>query len=373
MKGKVLQENLAKALQIANRFVSVKAQLPILGNILFEAKKNKVLISATNLELSISLSLGAQIAKEGKLSLPAKNLTDFVVNLPKGTINFEAEKEQLKLESENFNSTFSGMDPSDFPEIPATLAKEKMKLPSEDLLFSLSQVLFSVSTDETRPVLTGVLILFKEDSIVFVATDGFRLSQKKIKIKKGERSISETKLILPKNALAEITRLAGGEEEISLSLQKEENQAIFEVDNQILTSRVIEGEFPDFEKIIPKETKLKVNVDKEDFLRAVKLASVFARDSANVIKLSFTKSSLEIEAESAQSGSQKGSVEAKTEGEVEKDFVIAFNYRFIEDFLGAVKGDDINIELNDANSPGVFTDPKDPDYLPLIMPVKLTT
>lgn len=369
MELQVLQENFSKALSTASRFTSTRAQLPVLSNILLSAKKTKLLVSATNLETSISISVGAQIKKEGEITVPARVITDIVSNLPPDTINLAVAKEQIKISTQNFDSSVAGMNSADFPAIPLTVGKDSIKLEREDFIAALSQVSFAASIDETRPILTGVLFIYKKGKLILVATDGFRLSQKKISLKAIQKSQN---VILPKSALNELSRLSSEEETIDFSLRKDDNQVVFGLGSTVLASRILEGEFPDFEKIIPKESKIKVNLDKEEFLRAVKLASVFARDSANVVKVKVGKDSFELSAESQAAGSQEARVDAKVEGQVDKKgFEIAFNYRFLEDFLNAVGSDEVQVEFSVSNAPGVFTDPKDPDYLHLIMPVKI--
>jgi DNA polymerase-3 subunit beta len=370
MKIKVLQENLTKALTISSRFASTKVQLPVLANVMLSVKKNSLLVSATNLESSIALSVGAKVDKEGSITVPIRTMNDLVSNLSVGQISLQTEKEQLKISTQNTSSVVSGMNASDFPKVPQKISKISLKLAKDLFLTALSQVLFSVSIDETRPVLTGVLMILKDGDVVFVSTDGFRLSQKKIKAK---FSGQEKSLIIPRNALSELARLISEEDQIGFFFNEKENQVVFSVDSAVLASRVIEGEFPDFERIIPKESKIKLSLDKEELLQAVKLASVFARDAANVVKLGINKDSLGVSSESSRGGSQKTHVDAKVEGDKfdKKGFAIAFNYRFLEEFLNAVKGEEVQIELSDANAPGVFLDPKDSNFLHIIMPVKI--
>jgi DNA polymerase-3 subunit beta len=370
MKIQVLQENLSEAVNLATRFTSSRAQLPVLANIMLSTKKNKLLLSATNLELSINISLGAKVENEGKLTVPARILSEIVSNLSTGPINLESQKEQLKIETGNFQSTVSGMNASDFPAIPEKLKGLSVKAEKDGFIDSLSQVLFAVSSDETRPTLTGVLFLVeKNKDITLVSTDGFRLSKKILKEKSTKVSF---KVILPKTALNEIVKVAD-EGSLSFSYSKEDNQVIFDLSESIISSRIIEGSFPDFEKIIPKSRTIKVDLAKDDFIQAVKLASVFARDSANVVKLSIKTRGVTLKAESQYSGSQETSVEAKVEGDLgeKKNFEIAFNYRFLEEFSHIVKSDSLVMEFTDPNSPGVFLDPEDNDFLHLIMPVKL--
>lgn len=367
MKLKILQENLEKALSVSSRFISTRTQLPVLANILLSAKKTKLQVAATNLETSVSISLSADVQKEGEITVPGKTVSEIVSNLSAGTINLEADKEQLGISMPNFDSTLAGMNSADFPSIPSAINKnEGIVLPKETLLEAISQVSFSASVDETRPILTGILFIFKKDLIAVVATDGFRLSQKKIKT---NISPKEEKIILPRGALLEVARIAQDAEEVVLVFDKKENQALFGIDETILSSRVLEGEFPDFEKIIPKTTTTKISLDKEELAKAVRLGAVFARESANIITFKTGKGFLDLRAESQTSGNQTTRVDAKIEGDDKLE--IAFNFRFLEEFLHATKGEEVKIELSGPSSPGIFADSQDPSFLHLIMPVRV--
>lgn len=369
MKLTVLQENLAKAVTQASRFASQRSQLPILGNILLKATKTKLNISSTNLEVSILTQIGAKIEEEGEISIPSKVISELISNLPKEQVTLESEKEQLKITTSGFNSKVLGMNASDFPKIPSSLTKPLI-LPTKEILESLSQVVFSTSTDETRPILTGVLVLLDASSLVLVATDGFRLSQKKIKISAQKEITGKQKIVIPKGVLNELGRSLDGINEVQLEIQEKDKQVIFGLGDVVLSSRLLEGEYPDFEKIIPKSSSISVRLDKEDFLRAVKLASIFAREAANIVKLKLLKDSVKVLAESSASGSQETQVEAKIEGEV-KDFEIAFNFRFLEEFLHSIKGEEVKMEFTTVDKAGVFTDSSDSEYLHLIMPVRV--
>ncbi len=366
MKLQVLQEELAKALLFSIRFVNPRAQLPILANVLLAAKGNKLSVLATNLEVSLALSIGAKIEKEGKITVPAKTTADLISNLPPDSIRLLAEKEQLKVASRGFSGFISGTNASDFPSIPQTLGKKSFQLPKDEFTKALNQVIFAASIEETRPVLTGVLFLFDKKNLVLVASDGFRLSQKKISFK---QTLKPQKMILPRGALSELAKiLATSEDSLFLQVRETDNQAMFGIGSVVLTARMLEGEFPSFEKIIPKSSKVKIRVDKEDLTRAIRTASVFARESANIVNFDIKKGQLLVSAESSKSGSQKTKIEAKVEGERLK---IAYNFRFVEDFLSTVESDEVQVEFTDTRSPGVFKDPKDPDFLHLIMPVRV--
>jgi DNA polymerase III subunit beta len=369
MKLTVLQENLAKAVTQASRFASTRSQLPILGNILFKTTKTKLAVSSTNLEISVVSQIGAKIESEGEISIPSKVISELVSNLPKENIVLESDKEQLKITTSGFASKLLGMNASDFPKIPDSLNKP-FDLPKKELIEALSQVIFATSVDETRPILTGVLFILNKGSITLVATDGFRLSQKKIVLNTKKNEPDNQKIVIPKGVLGEIGRSIEEVTEIKLEIQEKEKQAIFGLEDVILSSRLLEGDYPDFEKIIPKTSFITVRTDKEEMLRAVKLAAIFAREAANIVKFKFFKDSVKVLAESGSSGSQETDIEAKIEGDI-KDFEIAFNFRFLEEFLHSVIGDEVKMEFTTPDKAGVFTDSSDPNYLHLIMPVKV--
>lgn len=368
MKLTVLQENLAKAISTAARFASTRSQLPILGNVLISSHKTKIIISSTNLEVSVSVSVGANVTEEGEISVPAKVISELIDNLPKETLDISSEKEQLKVSASGFSSTVLGINTADFPKIPNSVSRDKsIVMPKGELVKALSQVSFATSVDETRPVLTGVLFIFGNKSLSLVATDGFRLSRKNLKV---EHSGGESRVILPKMVLSELSR-SSESEEILFELKEKEKQAVFGIGDTVLASRLLEGEYPDFEKIIPKKGSCEILVDKEELSRAVKLASIFARDGANIVKIKVLKESLKISAESGSSGSQEAKVEAKITNQETGDFEISFNFRFLEDFLHSAVGEEVKMEFSGPNSPGLFTDTSDSSYLHLIMPVKV--
>lgn len=364
MKLTILQEDLAKALSLASRFINQKAQLPILGNVVFKAEKTKLNLLATNLELSLALSIGAKVEEEGEIAIPGRTVFEIISNLPKAQVTLESTKEQLKIKSDTFNGTLSGMNAADFPVITKSLGKNALTLDLKSFLPSLAKVAFSISVDETRPVLNGVLLMYRENKLILVATDGFRLSQKIIPV---NQKMGFEKVILPKAVVGEVLRISETDS-LLMEIKESESQVVFGFDNVILASRIISGTFPPFENIIPKSSATKVSVAKEDLIRAVKLASPFARDSANMVKFLVGKNSLKVLAESSKSGKEEGEVDAKVEGE---EMEITFNFRFVEELLNVIDGEDVQIELTNTTSPGVFRDPKDKDFLHLIMPVRI--
>lgn len=366
MKLEILQDNLSKAISSATRFASSRAQLPVLGNILLKANKNKLEISATNLEMGINISIGAKVEENGEITVPAKLINEIVQNLNRGSVNLSVDKEKLEIKAEKFQSTVAGMNASDFPDVPKVFPKNSLSLAKEKLQEALSKVLYSVSIDETRPTLTGVLFTSDGKTTYLVSTDGFRLSRLKLDVV----SKKNMSVIIPKNALSELSSVIENSDEVLFAFDEKNNQVLFKSDSYILSSRVIQGTFPDYEKIIPKNTQIEANLDTVEFTKGVKLASVFARDSSNVVKMIIQKNSVDLSAESQYSGNQKTSIDAKIDGGV---LDIAFNFRFLLDFAQSVKDEGISMKFVDANSPGVFLNPKDKNYLHLIMPVKLSS
>lgn len=371
MKLVALQENLKTAVALTSHFTSPKAQLPILGNILLKAEKSKFTMSSTNLEISVITSIIAKIEEEGEITVNGKTLNDVVSNLSSGSIEIESFQEQIKITSGKFKSNILGSNSADFPSLPQSSEKNRFSLNREEFVNSLSKVLFAVSTDETRPILTGVLFVFASKSLKLVSTDGFRLSEVKLK---GEVQIEDLKIIIPKTVLYELTKISSDSEDIEVSFDKETNQIIFTIGDTTLSSRIIEGEFPDYVKIIPTASVATINVDKSELEKSIKLASVFARDSGKIIKLRIMNDELRITAESSASGNQEMSLEIRNENTSTElaEVNIMFNYSFIEDVLKTITDDEVQIIIAPDNKASKFLDAKSSNFLHIIMPIKST-
>jgi len=367
MKLTILQENLQRATALTSHFISPKAQLPILGNILLKTSKSKLTLSSTNLEISVKTSIGAKIEEEGEITVNGKTLNDIISNLSAGSIEIESAQESIKITSGKFKSNILGSNSSDFPSLPVQTGKNKFTLNKEEFINLLSKVLFAVSQDETRPILTGVLFVFASKSLKLVATDGFRLSEVKLK---SEINIEDLKIIVPKAVLYELTKISADSESVEVSFDKESNQIVFVIGETTLSSRIIEGDFPDYEKIIPKTNIAILNVDKIEFEKAIKLASVFARDSGNIIKFKIQNEKLTIMAESTASGNQEMEIETRSEEKIESEINIMFNFRFVEELLKVITDDEVKIIIAEDNKASKFLDPKSPNFLHIIMPIK---
>ncbi len=366
MKIQVRQEDLKDVVLTASRFISTRPQIPVLGNVLLESSKNKLTVSSTNLEMFVKMDIGAKTETEGLITVPARPFLEIVSNLKSGNLNLSLDKENLVIKSEGFSSRLAGLNASEFPKISVKKDLKLIKLPKKGLFESIESVIFASSFDETRPVLTGVLFYKKANKLNLVATDGYRLSLSEV----GEFDFPAEKIIVPKNILNEVVRFADKDDYFEFGYDDSENMVVFKFESALLLSRVIAGEYPDFEKIIPQEFKTKVLLDKDDLVRGLKLASVFAKDSSNVVRILIDSADGKIKflAENQLSGSQESVFDAKIEGE---DLEIGFNYKFLLDFVESVKGESVKMSFNDSSSPAEFRDASNKNYLHIIMPVKI--
>jgi len=372
MKIQVLQENLIKALNIAGRSISSKAQLPVLANFLLATEKNRLKVAATNLEMGVIIWLGAKIEKDGSITLPSRIFQELVSSLPAEKIDLEVKENTANLNCGSFKASFNGISANEFPLLPES-EKKIFSFPSEIFSQVINQVAFASATDEGRPILTGVLLKIDGKTLSYVATDGYRLSVKKIETKEITKEENLKSLVIPAKTLMEVSRIIADQSKqesvlVEMGLTKDGNQVIFLFPEIELSTRLLEGEFPDYEKIIPKDFSTKVTLDKGELIRAVKIASIFARDSANIVKFKFQEGKLTISANSPQVGENQSEVEAKIEGEGGE---IAFNFRFLLDFLNSVVSEEIIFEMSGSLNPGVFRIKDDPDFLHIIMPVRL--
>lgn len=342
------------------RFISPRAQLPILGNVVLKADKTRLYLFATNLEMSFASFISAKIEGEGEVAVPGRLLSELLPNVSGETLQITAQKESLSLTTDGFSSKIAAMNTNDFPKIAYELTDQAFTLPTE-FVKTMKKIIFSVGSDDARPILTGLLFLFSKDQLTLVASDGYRLSKVIIPVE----SELEEKIIIPKNTLSELLKIQNGEK-IQFE-KKPESQILFGVGNTVLGSRLIEGEFPNFERIIPKSFKTTVSLSKIDLESALARAAVFARDNGNVVKIVVQEQEIVVSAQSPKTGTQESSVAAQVTGDPTE---VSFNYRFVEEFLHTVEGETISLKLNDQSSAGVFEDPDAPTLLHLIMPVK---
>lgn len=373
MKVSVLQENLQKGVSLVERFVASKTELPVLSNVLLEAKEGHFTMRATNLNTGIRFRVGGKVVEEGAVTVPAKVLGEFVGALLPGKVDLDASQDELKVLSGTFSATFQGIGAGEFPEFPKKGSQKAGEVDMALLERVVEKVSFAASSDDSRPVLTGVLWDLKTKKRL-VATDGYRLSL--LNLEEGGVTLSgiEETLLLPAQALREAVRVFDEVEgkNVEVYLSQEQKQVFFEMGDVEIVLRLLEGEFPDYNSIIPKQSELEVVLQKDELLRAVKLAAIFARESANIVRWTFSKQGLVVSANSAQLG--KSSTTVSIEGVVGSEKQIAFNSRYLLDFLSKVGEESIQFGMSDALQPGVFTEfleGKKKGLVHVIMPVRV--
>jgi len=362
----VLKENLNKTLTILGRNISSRVQLPILSNILIKTENGQLKLATTNLELGIVFLIPAKIEKQGEITVPGKLLTEFINSLATDKIEFILENTNLMVKTTKTKASFSTIPGTDFPTFPETPQTKNIFL-FEKIKNSIYRTTFAASIDEGRPVLTGTKITISQGKMTLTATDGYRLSKEQIELPDKKLDLN---IILPAQSLAEMIRIATElkTEEIIFSIIDNKNQAVFGLSQATIYTRVIEGEFPNIEKIIPATCKTKVTIDTQQFANAVKTTSLFARSAANIIKIKIEKEGLRLKAMTPQIGEDEEFVEAKVEGE-EDD--IAFNYRFLLDLLANFPEEQLVLETSGPLNPGVFKPLSALPYLHLIMPIRI--
>jgi len=368
MKIIVQSGELKKYLGIVNRGISSRPQLPILSGVLLKAEKDGVSLVATDLEVSFWLRLPAKVEKEGEVVIPAKLFSELVLSLPVGKVTLSMEKHVVKIEADGIMSEIVGQGAEDFPSIPRA-GKAQVVLKSGDFRQKVDRVCVSAARDDTRPVLTGVLWEINESKVSLVATDGYRLSVDKLTLSKTDLE-KETRLILPARSLQEISRMLGetGEDDFSLEFDKKNQQVIFKVGEIEVASRLIAGEFPPYQQIMPNTYSSRAVFGREEVLEGVKRASLFARDNANIVKLQMEKDGVVVRAESTQVGTSVSKITATVEGE---ELTVAFNARYLLDYLASCTGENVIWETEGELKPSVFRDEDEETWVQVVMPVRV--
>ncbi|MGD0795398.1 MAG: DNA polymerase III subunit beta [Dehalococcoidales bacterium] len=373
MKLTCLQENLNRGLSIVGRAVATRTTLPITNNVLLATDEGRLKLVATNLEMAISCWIGAKVEDEGSITVPARLLTEFVSSLPSDTIaiNLSPQTKTLGLKCARFEARISGVDAKDFPPIPNIDDGITTKIEVEALRQGINQVVFAAATEESRPVLTGVDAQFDGDKLTLAAADGFRLAVLKLPIK--SKVSPKTEIIIPARTMTELNRLIGDQEEtIDITLNPNKSQVLFRMKSIELVSQLVQGTFPNYSQLIPKSYNTRVIVNKDEFLRATKTASIFARDGSGIVRLVVTPGSesapgkISVSARSEEIGDDVGEIDATVEGD---DSKIAFNGRYLTDVLSVLKESQVALETTSPSSPGLIRPVGSDNYTHVVMPM----
>ncbi len=375
MKLTCLQENLSKGLGIVTRAVSPRNVLPVLGNVLLATEDGRLKLAATNLEIGITYWLGAKVEEEGSITVPARTITDFVNTLPNEKIRMtlDSRRQSLNLHCEAFTSDIKGVDAQEFPLLPGANLGDGIALNVADLREMITQTTIAAATDDTRPVLTGVLVRLEGDRLTLAAADGFRLSMREAKLSAAVRdSIS---VIIPARALSELARLVGDQDDtVWMVLPSGRGQAVFRLKEAELSSSLIDGTFPDFQPIIPRSYNTHAVLSTAQFLKACKAADIFARQASHSARLTITPGSgsepgkLQVNATAAETGQGETVIDATVEGAA---IEIAFNVKYLVDVLTVVNTPNVSLETTGPASPGVIRPVGREDFTHVIMPMHL--
>lgn len=383
MKLTVLQENLIQAINVVSRATDNHGQLAVLGNILLKTEAGRLKLSATNLETGINIWVGAKIIKEGQITVPARIFSELINLMPKDQINLEVKEEKVKVSCQKQQSTVLGMNAVDFPEVPSLKNSQDLgfqtSFSAQDLKKIITRLAFAAAQDESRPALTGVLLKRNSDQWTWVTTDGYRLSlieskqSSKVSGNKTDKVGTESKKnqqwLIPARTLTELERLiSDSDADIKMAIAKDGNQVIYQLDDIEIVSKLIEGKFPDYEKVIPTGHKNQLKLDRQELVNAVKAAVIFARDAANIVQLDLKKTKIEVSAQAPELGENKTELEVKLTGEPGK---IAFNGRYLLEFLNAVTAEQVEFNYSGELNPGLFQEAGFKDFTHVIMPVRV--
>jgi len=380
MKTTILKDKLKEGVNVVERISGKSLSLPILNNILISVEKNFLKLTSTDLEIGINWWALVKKEKEGKIAIPSRILSNFINFLPNKLIDLEVKDLNLKVKCGNHQTTIKGFNPDEFPIIPKVSTEEKMALNSQTFCQNLNRVVDIASYSSTKPEISGVYLSFQKELIVMAATDSFRLGEKRVYLESSVSNISQNySLILPQRAAKEIINIFG-DKEGDLTVYFSPNQILFEAPlsevkhPQVqVVSRLIEGEYPNYQEIIPKKFETKISLPVNEFINQVKLASLFSGKINEVkIKIDPKKNQLNISSQNPEVGEHDSIISGRVEG---KGCEISFNYRFLLDGLlniaaGKEKAPEVVLELNGSEKPGVLKPKNDETYLYLVMPIR---
>lgn len=373
MKFIILKKNLKDGLRSIEKISAENSNLPILKNFLIESFDNKIKISATNLELATTAFIAGKIIEEGGITIPLNIFNSIINNLSSERINLELlENNKLLIKTDNYQAEIQGIKKEEFPIIPKIEnIKNYIKIQNSFFLNSLTLIINSISID-SRPELAGALFDFQTTILKLTTTDTFRLSEKTIINTQFESNIDKNfKTIIPIKTIQEVIREIQNNEEGKIEIYFDQNQVLFKTENTEIISRLINGEFPDYQQIIPKTIDFEIIINIEEFINAIKLSSIFT-DRFNEIKILLKENSKNIEIFSfgQNIGENRYLVPVKIKGNLSGDFETAFNWKFLLDGVKNIKSENIFLGLNNSNKPAIIKSPEDNSWFYIIMPIK---
>ncbi len=362
MKLQVTQENLNRALNSVSRVANSRGTLPILANVLVKTTNNRLSLAATNLDIAITHYIGAKVSEEGSITVPARLMQDFVSSLPEGVIELDLKDSKLHVTTDKYQSVVNGIVADDFPVMPAIADGKQWTVYGTALKKGLQQVVFAASNDETRPILTGVLLQTINGKLHLAATDSYRLAEKQLAGNK-----EDVQILVPASAMQDLLRILG-ESEDKVQVTHDEQQVLFQVGDVELVTRLVDGKYPDYKKLIPEKFATEARLKREDLMNVTKVSSLFARESAGsvTIEVDSKAGQLSIRSVASQLGENTATADAKVTGSGN----ITLNSRYLLDALNALSGEEVVFGFNGKLEPTLLSDPAADDYKHVIMPLK---
>lgn len=362
MKLQVTQENLAKALGSVARVATTRNTLPILANVLISTVDNRLSIAATNLDIAITHFIGTKVKQTGTITVPARLMQDFVNNLPGGVIDLEVEEHKLHITTKDYQSTINGIASDEFPIMPAIQPTSEWSIASKQFKKALQQVVFAASSDETRPILTAVYLHTYEGFLYAAATDSYRLAEKKLMATK-----EQIKLLVPASAMQDVLRIVS-DYDGDILVSHDDQQILFRIGDVELVTRLIDGDYPDYRKLIPSSFAVQAKLPKDEFTTITKVSGLFARESAGSITINIDSDKQQVSIHSV--ASQLGENTSTAQAEVKGDGSVTLNSRFLLDALYAFNEPEVYINFNGKLEPCVLRTSEKSDYIHLVMPLK---
>ncbi len=372
MKIVCAQADLERALSIVSKAITPNSTLPVLNNILLKAEENKLFFAATNLEIAIEYFIPAEVKGEGSITIPAKLIGSYVSLLRDEKVEISTvENDTILVASKSSQTKIKGINASEFPVIPQVEKENTIQIDAKSFDEGVAQTVFAAATNTSRPILAGVLFDVSKDTLKLVATDSYRLAEKVLELK--EKSQLTIQCVIPAKTVTELGKILSRLNEKQIEINFSKNQVLFVMGDVKLMSRLIEGKFPPYEKIIPPETKTKIEIKVEELTNVVRRVSLFARENNNSIKLSATNDGkLSISTDETKVGEEKAELTVNVQGENNK---ISLNAQYLLDVLNYIQSERISFEIEDKLSPAVvrpvFEPSKTANYVYIIMPLKI--
>jgi DNA polymerase-3 subunit beta len=362
MKLQVTQENLNRALNSVARVANSRGTLPILANVLIKTSNNRLSLAATNLDIAITHYIGAKVSQEGSITVPARLMQDFVSSLPEGVIELDLQETKLHVTTDQYQSVVNGIMADDFPVMPAISDGKSWTLSGAGLKKALQQVVLAASSDETRPVLTGVLLQTQDGKLYMAATDSYRLAEKQLGANK-----HDIQLLIPASAMHDLLRVLSDSDE-NVKVTHDEQQVLFQVGDVELVTRLVDGKYPDYRKLIPAKFATQATLKRADLVNVTKVSSLFARESAGSVTIEVDEAAKQLSIRSV--ASQLGENTATAPASATGSGSITLNARYLLDALNVLSGEEVAFGFNGKLEPTQLHDPANPDYQHIIMPLK---